>query len=449
LWQWLLVPYFCFRRLGTVDVVTSFAIKSHTTSTTATSTCSLSTSTSTALKSTSTGNNNVNARNNVFPISTRQLLIERSKQINRIVPPQQSATATATATAATAATAAATANTNAYTYTTSASWSNRAATILTPVHVEPVGVYTADRPFYWNRIDVGCRATIIEMPTESSSLSSLSPSNENTKPDLFIHSPVQLDGPMIQCLQQIGNVRYICSTNYEYVKYASMWYQNYGSPTTATATATATATITTTTATADMWACPGLSERMPEIPWKGEIPNGYRPVSWQDTDSTEEQQQQQQQQQRSVSKDPLGIWDTSILQPFHINMEHNPFTQRPFFNEVIYYHVPTKTLLCTDLFWNYPSADGVPNAQYGQNDTWELAPKIQPIPLGSQLWKFSMDQIYYPFFHNCMITNRKEYEKLAHHILHVWDVETIIPAHGDIIRGKPLIQSILTKYFQI
>ena len=340
-------------------------------------------------------NNNSNSNfNSVFPISTRQALIQRSKQINH--PSDGSSTNTIT----------------------SAGWSNRAATILTPVHVEPVGVYTADRPFYWNNIDVGCRATIIEMPSTSTSSSS------STKPDLFIHSPVSLDGPMIQCLQQIGNVRYICSTNYEHVKFASLWYQNYG------------------TTTADMWGCPGLSERMPEIPWKGEIPFGYRPVSWSLSSSSS------QESQASPPPDPAGIWDTSILQPFHVNMEHNPFTNRPFFNEVIYYHAPTKTLLCTDLFWNYPSANGIPNGQYGRDDTWELAPRQNDgIPLGTRVWKFAMDQIYYPFFTNFMITNRTEYDKMAHHIVHVWDVETIIPAHGDIIRGKEVIRSILTQYF--
>jgi hypothetical protein len=332
---------------------------------------------------------------NVFPISIRQALLNRSKQINQLQGGEQQQ------------------------QYTSSGWSNRAGTILTPVHIEPIGVYTADRPFYWNKIDVGCRATIIEMPSSSST-------STDSKPDLFIHSPVNLDGPMIQCLQSIGNVRYICSTNYEHVKYANMWYQNYGT--------SGKSSTQSTKVVADMWACPGLQERMPEIPWKGEIPYGYRPKSWRHPNDT---------------NDPSGMWDTSVLQPLHINVEHNPFTKRPFFNEVIYYHTVTKTLLCTDLFWNYPTNDGIPNSQYGRNDTWELAPKIYPIPFGSQLWKFSMDNIYYPFFNNFMITNKEEYEQIANHIINVWDVETIIPAHGDIIRGKELIRSILKKYFQV
>ena len=209
-----------------------------------------------------------------------------------------------------------------------------------------------------------------------------------------------------------------------------------------------------------MWACPGLQSRMPEIPWKGEIPNGYRPISWQ-INSSNDNNDNDNNAAAPLPSDPVGIWDTSVLQPLHINIEHNPFTQRPFFNEVIYYHAPTKTLLCTDLFWNYPSADGIPNSQFyktntntnhpddGTDQTWELAPAVPSIPIGSQLWKLGMDQIYYPFFNRFMITNPSEYQQIAHHILNVWDVETVIPAHGDIIRGKALIRSILTQYFQL
>lgn len=121
-----------------------------------------------------------------------------------------------------------------------------------------------------------------------------------------------------------------------------------------------------------MWGCPGLSERMPEIQWKGEIPAGYRPKDWKG---------------KITSTDPEGIWDTDTLQPLHIDVEKNPFTGRPFFNEVIFWHKPSKTLLTTDLFWNYP-ASGTPNSEFGRDDSWELAPKVDSIPIGSKLWKF-------------------------------------------------------------
>lgn len=63
-------------------------------------------------------------------------------------------------------------------------WSNRLGTVLTPV-VEGGGscVYVACRPFLWNRIDVGCKMTVIELSTKT---------KNSSKPDLFVHSPVQL-----------------------------------------------------------------------------------------------------------------------------------------------------------------------------------------------------------------------------------------------------------------
>lgn len=321
----------------------------------------------------------VTAFDAVFPTSIRQALAEKSKQLN---PTSQYS---------------------------AAGWSNRAATVLTPVHIEPAGVFTADRPFYWNKIDVGSRSTVIALPPLQTATIQNQP-----KADLFIHSPVALDGPMMQCINELGHVKHVCSPNYEHVKYAPVWHQNYKD--------------------ACMWACPGLTERMPEVPWKGEIGNGYRPNGWKG--------------RASSFKNPEGMWDTEILQPLHINVEKNPFTGRPFFNEVIFYHVPTKTLLTTDLFWNYP-ADGVPNSEFGRNDSWELAPLVDSVPVGSRLWKFGMDKVYYPFYSMLMVTDKSEYKAIANHILNVWDVETVIPAHGDILRGKDFIRSVLTRFFQL
>lgn len=313
----------------------------------------------------------------VFPASTRQALLQKSKNL---LDGSSSSSGT---------------------YTT-AGWSNRAASVLTPAC--PEGVYTADRPFLWNSIDVGCRSTIIELPSSS---------------QLWVHSPVGLDGPMQAAVEKLGQVQHIVSPNYEHVKFAPVWHQAYPD--------------------ARCWACPGLAERLPDIQFAGEIPEHYRPVSW-------------TAGERSASDVAFDAspqtWDTSVIEALHLDIEANPFTGKPFFNEVIYYHVPSKTLMMTDLFWNYPSADGVPNSQYGHDDSWELAPVVE-VPWKSSLWKFGMDRVYYPFFNNFMIQDREAYKQICHHILNVWDVETVIPAHGDILRGKEFIGSVLRKYFQV
>ena len=136
------------------------------------------------------------------------------------------------------------------------------------------------------------------------------------------------------------------------------------------------------------------------------------------------------------------------MQPLHIDIEKNPFTGKPFFNEVVYFHKPSKCLIMTDLFWNYPG-DGVPNSQYSRNDSWELAPVVDEVPFGSRLWKFGMDKVYAPFFNGLMVQDKSEFRAIANHIVNEWEAEMVIPAHGDILRGKDFIRDVLSKHFQL
>lgn len=297
----------------------------------------------------------------------------------------------------------------------SAGWSNRLGTVLTPVAIP--GVYTACRPFLWNKIDVGCRMTVIELSTQT-----------NGKQDLFIHSPVMLDNQLKEAIENMGEVKHVVSPNYEHVKFASMWGQAFPE--------------------ANMWACPGMIEREPGR-WTGEIPYSARPVSY------------------PGSSHPMpveGMWDWNEIQPLHFDVEVNPFTNKPFFNEVVFYHTPSKTLLMTDTYWNYPKNDGITNSNYQDlkefqgNDygPWELAPAVENIPIGSQLWKQGMDKLFRPFYLNFMIKNdkRDEFIKIASFICgegndSCWDIETIIPAHGDIVRGATLTKSVLKNHFNL
>jgi hypothetical protein len=107
--------------------------------------------------------------------------------------------------------------------------------------------------------------------------------------------------------------------------------------------------------------------------------------------------------------------------------------------------------MTTDLFWNYPQSDGVPNSHLPDVNVqnWELAPPVSTIPVGSRLWKKGMDSIYLPFYKNFMIKNRTKYKEAIGIILDEWDVETLIPAHGDIIRGKTLIRNLLSQHLSI
>ena len=91
----------------------------------------------------------------------------------------------------------------------------------------------------------------------------------------------------------------------------------------------------------------------------------------------------------------------------------NPFTRKPFFNEVAFFHVPSKTMFCSDVWWNYPegpcpnfaaaTSKGLRNEVSGLVLTGGVhecskvpvqASALPPVPVpgGTKLWKFGMDR---------------------------------------------------------
>ena len=77
--------------------------------------------------------------------------------------------------------------------------------------------------------------------------------------------------------------------------------------------------------------------------------------------------------------------------------------QRPFFNEVVFCHKPSGTLIVTDLWWNYPRET-------------------------SRLWKFGMDRIYKPVYNRLM---RTESWDASYTTIMNWDFEYLAPTHGE------------------
>lgn len=105
-----------------------------------------------------------------------------------------------------------------------------------------------------------------------------------------------------------------------------------------------------------------------------------------------------------------------------LDYEHNPFTRTPFFNEVVFLHKPSGTLICTDLFWNYPSSG---------------------VPLGTSLWKFGMDRVYLPFYRGPMIRDRAAFERAAETLMSAWEWDAILPCHGTFLAsgGKETLRA--------
>lgn len=341
-----------------------------------------------------------------YPVASRQYLIEKAKEIDPALAEGK--------------------KTGSY---SKISWSNRLGSVLTPAAIP--GVYMAERPFLWNKIDVGGRMAVIQ----------LSSSSDGEKPDLFVHSPVCLDGPLLDALDKLGTVKHIVSPNYEHLKYAKMWADHFKE--------------------ANIWGCPGMIEQEPQISWTGEIPYGVRPKNFPLSGGMMKVEEGSFKAGIGMKADSK-MWDWNEIQPMHVDCEVNPFTGKPFFNEVVFFHTPSNSLLTTDVYWNYPDKAGVTNSNVKElpdrsDDfgVWELAPEVGKIPFGSRAWKFGMDNIYRPFFVNLMIKSeqRNNFNDITRFMSGKnktgWQTETLVPAHGDLIRGTALVTNILSKHFNI
>jgi len=287
-----------------------------------------------------------------------------------------------------------------------ATWSNRWGSTLTPVSS---GVWAAERPFMWNNIDVGGRSVVVRMIDGT----------------LLVHSPVEWTKELNESINALsGPITHIVSPNYEHVKYASQWAGAYPQ--------------------AVVCGCPGLRSKEPKIVIQKELPGDLN--------------------DGSLSSTALRL----SFDVLHFDCEVNPFTGRPFFNEVVLYHIASKTLIVADAFWNYPSGAS-PNFKlemelegtYAQHVcskapiTLSYSPAVEQsipdveVPIGTTLWKFGMDRVYKPFYSRFMVgkgNRRLQYMAAVDRLL-AWDVEVIAPCHGDVIRGKRTCRKALLDFF--
>mmetsp|Transcript_33600 Transcript_33600/g.75425 ORF Transcript_33600/g.75425 Transcript_33600/m.75425 type:complete len:333 (+) Transcript_33600:20-1018(+) len=207
-------------------------------------------------------------------------------------------------------------------------------------------LWAAERPFVWNSIDVGGKMAVVRLPCGG----------------LWVHSPVELDEALRSSLDALGPVRHIVSPNFEHVKWAAQWKEAFPE--------------------AILWGTPGMREKFPTIPYDEELPR---------------------------DSEPPRAWGGTIRMCF-ADCERTPVLGTPFFNEVIFFHSPSSTLICTDIFWNYPS----------------------DLPPGSKLWKFLMDKIYLPFYSRFMVRSRASLQAVLDCVA-TWEVEGLLPCHGTYI----------------
>ena len=78
--------------------------------------------------------------------------------------------------------------------------------------------------------------------------------------------------------------------------------------------------------------------------------------------------------------------------------------------QVVFLHVPSGTLLVTDLYWNYAAED---------------------LPLPTRLYKLGMDRAFLPLYKRLLVTDYDRYEAARARILgEGWDWDAILPCHG-------------------
>jgi len=259
-----------------------------------------------------------------------------------------------------------------------ATWSNPQGASLSQIADD---VWLAERPFYprlpgLTGTDVGCKACIVRLPDGK----------------LWVHAPVGLDDGLRQALAQLGPVGHIVTPNTEHQLYAPSWILQYPE--------------------ALSYACPTLKEKKPQVGWQRSLvelldsPGGLTASS--------------------APSEWGGVIELCWLR------DKIPLSPSiPFFNEVVFCHRPSKTLIVTDLWWNYPGArDDVDGA-------------TADVPLSSRLWKLGMDRIYRPVYNRLMRT--ASWDESARVILS-WDWDYIAPCHGEPVAsdGKRVLRQHLS-----
>ena len=243
-------------------------------------------------------------------------------------------------------------------------WSNPQGTSLSQIADD---VWLAERPFYptlpgLTSTDVACKAAVVRLPDGK----------------LWVHAPVGLDEPLRKALAELGEVGHIVTPNTEHQKYAPSWFIAYPDATS--------------------WACPGLLEKKPEAGWQQSLESLLDAPS------------------KLTSSQPPSAWGGAI--DLCWVRDKIPLTPGwPFFNEVVFCHKPSGTLIVTDLWWNYPSSGA------------DTTPNVEEVPLSSRLWKAGMDIIYRPVYNRLM--DRDGTRADSFQTILGWDWDYLAPCHGE------------------
>lgn len=187
---------------------------------------------------------------------------------------------------------------------------------------------------------------------------------------LFVHAPLALTSALKQAIDRIGPVRVVVAPNTEHVDFVEQWRAFYPD--------------------AAYLGPPGALERLPGVPFTAEL---------------------------SRDDAPHPAFEDAPLAQFFIPCA-------PFFNETLFVHLPTKTLLCTDFFWAYPTGPDVPRPTLA--------------------WGWAMNNIYKPVYDRVLVKDRNDLLRIVRAVLDS-GFDKIIPCHGDIVERDG--QNVLRDFF--
>lgn len=185
---------------------------------------------------------------------------------------------------------------------------------------------------------------------------------------LWLHSPVALDDPLRRALAELGPVRYVVAPNLFHHLYLAEYPRAYPE--------------------AQLWGPPGLAEKKPDMRLSAVL--GQAPSPWAD------------------ALDQVGIEGVPRL------------------NEFEFLHRATRTLIATDLVFNFPRMHGV----------W---PRVFLSLVGAHA-RLASSRVL-----RSLVRNREAARRTLETVL-AWDFDRVILSHGDVLErdGKAALVEALS-----
>jgi len=173
---------------------------------------------------------------------------------------------------------------------------------------------------------------------------------------LFVHAPLLLTASLKASLAALGPVSVIVVSNKEHVDCAAQWVAAYPD--------------------AVSLAPPGYAATV-DTPYTGDVPA-----------------------------------DNTPHPAFQGVIEHTFMSGMPLFAESVFFHIPSGTLLATDLYWNWPAG----------------------VPRRTRVFAAGMDWVYKPVYQAFLVRDKARWQAELERVL-AWGGERIIPCHGVVEEG--------------